>query len=99
MLNAIVNSVTRGSEEPCDLTIYDVKKCFDALWGQECLNDIYDNGITDDRLSLLALENENAKVTIKNSHGLSEQIDIRNIIMQGTVMGSFYCTYTMDKLG
>ena len=32
VVNAKFNSIKRGSEEPIDLCIYDVKKCFDALW-------------------------------------------------------------------
>ena len=32
VVNAIMNSIKRGSEEPIDLCTYDVEKCFDALW-------------------------------------------------------------------
>ena len=45
------------------------------------------------------MENKRAKVAIKNPGGKSEPITITNVIMQGGVMGSIYCTSTMDKLG
>ena len=48
---------------------------------------------------LLYLENQNANIAIKTPGGKSARTNIRNIIMQGTVFGSFLCTVTMDKLG
>lgn len=45
------------------------------------------------------LENVNAQVAIKHSQGISECVNIQNVIMQGTVMGGLNCTSTMDKLG
>ena len=63
------------------------------------MNDLWDAGCQDDKLALLHLENKHAKVVIKNQGGKSEPISINNVIMQGGVMGSIYCTNTMDKLG
>ena len=99
VLNAINNSVINGSEKPIDVGLFDVEKCFDALWMEECINDAYDAGLDNDKLVLLFLENQHAKIAVKTPHGKSERISIRNIIMQGTVWGSLLCTATMDKLG
>ena len=57
VLNAISNSIINGKEEEVDIQIYDIEKCFDALWAQECINDIYEAGVQNDKLPLLALEN------------------------------------------
>ena len=38
VINAITNSVKRGSDEACDIQVFDVEKCFDSLWVQECVN-------------------------------------------------------------
>ena len=97
--NAIMNFVIKGKEEAVDIQVYDVDKCFDSLWLQECINDIYEAGLQNDKLPLLFLENCNAKVAVKTSHGISSRVDIKNIIMQGSVWGSLFCTATMDKLG
>ena len=35
LLNAIINSIKKGSAEACDITVNDVEKCFDALWAKE----------------------------------------------------------------
>ena len=99
MLNAINNSVINGNEEPVDVGLFDVEKCFDALWMEESINDLYDAGLTNDKLVLLLLENQHAKIAIKTPSGKSERVSIKNIIMQGTVWGSLLCTASMDKLG
>ena len=93
-----MNSVINGKEEPVDICPYDVEKCFDALWTHECINDIFEAGMTNDKLPILSKMNQNAKVAIKTAQGITKRTDIRNIIMQGTVWGSLFCTSTMDKL-
>ena len=60
---------------------------------------MFDAGLQNDKLPLLYLENCNAKVAIKSAKGISKRIDIKNIIMQGSVWGSLMCKATMDKLG
>ena len=99
VLNAIANSVINGNEESVDVQLFDIKKCFDALWLEECINDLYDSGLDNDKLPLLFMENSNAKIAVKTSSGLSKRKGIKNIVMQGTVWGSIFCTATMDKLG
>ena len=59
VINGVTNSVINGNEDPIDVQVYDVEKCFDALWVQECINDLADTGIANDKLPLLYLENQN----------------------------------------
>ena len=56
-------------------------------------------GLNNDKLPLLFLENQNAHVAVKTPNGLSPRVNIQNIVMQGSVWGSLFCTTTMDKLG
>ena len=98
VLNAISNSVLKGREDDIDIQVFDIEKCFDALWVQECINDIYDAGLTNDKLPLLFLENANGQCAIKVNDGKTKRMNIKNVIMQGTVWGSLFCTVTMDKL-
>ena len=99
VVNAVINSITKGNQEPVDIQLFDVEKCFDALWMEECINDIYEAGLNNDKLPLLFLENQNAQVAVKTPNGLSPRVNIQNIVMQGSVWGSLFCTTTMDKLG
>ena len=91
-INAIINSIKKGHEEPCDITVNDVEKCFDALWAQECINTLYENGLTNDKLVLLHEETKHATIAVKTSTGITNREPIENIIMQGTVFGSLICT-------
>ena len=98
MINAVINSIKSGKEEACDITVYDVEKCFDALWAQECINTLYECGLNNDKLVLLFEETKHARIAIKTAMGITERISIENVIMQGTVFGSIICTSVMDKL-
>ena len=73
------------------MQIFDIEKCFDALWLKECINDVYD------KLPVLYLENCNAEVAVKTSNGALERVSIKNIIMQGSIWGNLIFTTTMDK--
>ena len=99
VLNAIMNDAINGSKEPVDIGIYDIDKCFDPLWLDECINDMFEAGLQNDKLNLLYLMNESANIAIKTPNGMTERIILKKIIMQGTVWGSLFYTATMDKLG
>ena len=83
-----MNDAVNVSKEALDIGIYDVEKCFDSLWLEECINDIYDAGPNNYKLNLLYLMNKTAQVAIKTPWGLTERSTMTNIVMQGTVWGS-----------
>ena len=68
------------------------------MWANECYNDIFDNGFQNNKLSLLYCVNKSAKFAIKTATGITERVDVHNIIMQGTVFGSIICASVVDKL-
>ena len=42
VINAISNEAKCKSNQPCDICVNDVRKCYDILWLQECINDIWE---------------------------------------------------------
>ena len=98
VLNAILNSISKGTKEAHDIQVYDNEQCFDSLWLQECINALYEAEFTNDKLSLLFLLNSHAQVAIKNSSGITERRSMFNIVMQGTVWGTMFCVAIMNKL-
>ena len=52
--------MVKGKEEPIDLQIFDIQKAFDALWIDDCFNDLFDT-LSDehknDKLALLYASN------------------------------------------
>ena len=76
-----MNSVVSGNEDPVDICTYDTEKCFDALWTHECINDLYEAEMTNNKLPLFSKININAKVAIKTSQGIAKRTNIGIIIM------------------
>ena len=98
VINAVMNENKNKSEGSLDINVYDVAKCFDSLWLSECINDLYETGLKNDKLNLLYEANKSASIAIKTSSGVTDRFDIKNTVMQGTVWGGLLCTSTMDKV-
>ena len=71
----------------------------DSLWTEECGNDLYEAGVTDDKLAMVYEGNLENKVSISTPVGLSDRVPIPNIICQGGVMGSLLCGIQTDNIG
>ena len=81
VLNGIICDVLSTKKKtPVDIQIFDYKQCFDSLWLEECLSDIYTSGIRDDKLALLY--NINVKVAVKTPVGKTSRESIFNVITQ-----------------
>ena len=52
-----------------DIQFYDLEKCFDAMWAEETMNDLYDAGVQDDKFALTSLMNEKCQVKVKTPVG------------------------------
>ena len=46
----MVNSVINGKEDPVQVQVQDVEKCFDKMWLQATTNALYDAGLQHDML-------------------------------------------------
>ena len=102
MIYGIINSVVRGKEDCIDIQIYDIIKAFDGLWLEDCLNDVYDSiphNMRNDKLALLFQANKQNLVAVNTAVGLTDRIDIPNIVQQGGTWGPGLCSNTVDTLG
>ena len=79
--------------------IYDYKQCFDSLGLEESLNDFFDGGLRNDKLSLLYNINRNVKVVVKTPTGKTEKGNIYNVITQGDIFGALLCSKQVDSFG
>ena len=59
---------------------------------------MYENGLDNDLLNLLYIENKEAEIAIKVKKKLTERVKVHDIIMQGSVWSSLKCTAERDKL-
>ena len=100
VVNGIISDVLSSKKKtPIDIGIFDYRQCFDSLWMEECLSDIYTSGVRDDKLSLLYNINNHVKVAVKTPVGRTKRGDIYNVITQGDVFGPILCSNQVDTFG
>ena len=75
-----------STKQKIDPHLYDHALCFDSMWWEETCNDLWDKGIKDDDLSLIAEMNRNCSVAIKTPVGMTDRFRLQQIDMQGTVL-------------
>ena len=99
MINGVINEALNDKTKDVDIQIVDYKQCFDSMWLEEVINDMYETGVKDDNLVLLYKANEKNKVTIKTPGGETEEISLEKIILQGETFGSLQCSVQVDSIG
>ena len=82
-----------------DIQILDYRQCFDGMWLDECVNDLYEAGITDDSLALIYEANKNNQVAIKTPCGITDRVSVQKIVLQGEVFGPLQCSVQVDSFG
>ena len=86
VVNGIISEVLSSKKKPpVDIQIFDYKQCFDSLWMEECLSDLYKSGVRDDKLALLYNINKHVKIAVKTPVGRTDREDIYDVITQGDV--------------
>ena len=97
VLNSIIcDVISSKNKKPIDVQIYDYKQCFDSLWLEECLNDMYAGGLKDEKLNLLYSANKLVKIAVRTPVGKSETTDIHKVVIQGDVFGPLLCSKQVD---
>ena len=96
--HSVINHA-KQTKSNIDITLYDLRQCFDGLWLEECLNDLYENGIKDDKLNMIFRGNQNNNVSVKLPIGESERVPIKNVVTQGGPLGVSLCSVTVDTIG
>ena len=100
VLNGIICDILSSKKTlPIDIGIYDYRQCFDSLWLQECMNDIYKGGIQDDKFALLFNINTHVNMAVKTPVGKTKRGVITNSIIQGDVFGPMMCGKQVDEIG
>ena len=100
IINGIITEVlSKKSNIPVDLLIYDYKQCFDTLWLQECMNEMYNAGLDDDKFNILYNANSDVDVTVKTPVGKTEPGKIKDVVLQGDVFAPLLCSKFVDTIG
>ena len=102
MVYGIINDVLKGKRKCIDIQIYDLVQAFDALWLEDCMNDIYDSVSKenrDDKLALIYETNVENLVAVNTASFQTQRVKITSIVQQGGSWGSMECSNSTDKLG
>ena len=101
-MNGIIHYVLSSKKKkPIDIQIKDYRQCFDSMWLEDTLNDMYEAGagVVDDKLALLFEANKEVNVSVKTHLGLTIRDKIKKIILQGDVFGPIECSVAVDTVG
>ena len=86
VLNSIIcDTLSSKRKNPVDIQIYDYKQCFDSLWLEECLNDLYSGGFKNHELNLLHEANSSVNIAIRTPIGKTRREDIYNLVMRTSI--------------
>ena len=98
----VINSVLKEGRGCVDIQIYDLVQAFDALWLEDCMNDIYEclpEHMRDRKLALVYQSNITNLVAVNTPVGQTERINMPKIVQQGGGWGPIECSISIDKLG
>ena len=102
VIHGIINSVIQGEAGCIDIQLYDLIQAFDALWLDDCLNDVYDalpSGEKDDKVALLYDLNKYTNAAVNTSVGQTDRFEIVKVVTQGSTWGSLLCSNHIDTIG
>ena len=100
VINGIIFDVLSSKKKKAiDIQIMDYKQCFDSMWLEETMNDMFEAGVVDDQLALIYEANRKVKVAVKTPNGLSDRKTLNEIILQGDVFGPIECSVSVDTFG
>ena len=100
IINGIIFEHARHkSNTQITIGIYDCEQCFDSLWQDEVINNLYDAGVRNDKLALLQKLNHTNHIAVKTHEGISQRKEVKNIICQGDPWGPIECSLQVDEIG
>ena len=80
------------------LTFADVQKCFDSLWLDDGIKDLWMCGVDVRDAIMIKNLNSKAKITIDTPVGMTEEFEVENIVKQGTVYAVDICGAVIDNI-
>ena len=97
IVNSIIYDVlSKKSNEPVDIMVLDYKQMFDSECLFECLNNVYEAGMSDDIFPLLYEANKENFVAVQTPNGISRREVFREIVMLAPLVSSLQVD-TMGK--
>ena len=98
IINGIINDALK--KNICiDLIILDYRVCFDSLWIEEVINDLFETGVDNRNLALIYEANKVNEVSVITPSGKTKSEKVEKIVMQGETLAPLECSVQVDSLG
>ena len=85
-------------KKPTFITFADIEKCFDKIWLEDGLKDLWKSGMSTRDCWALKKLNETAEAIIETPIGTTGEIILKNTVRQGTVSGPRICAAAIDNI-
>ena len=93
VIYACINDAVGYQKTDIDIQFYDITQCFDSMWYEETMNDLWDSlDIRDDKFSLISEINKEVDLFVKTPVGNTETFTLTKIEQQGTVLAPIKCS-------
>ena len=100
VVNSVIHEVlSKQAKEPIDIMVMDYKQMFDSECLYECMNDLYEAGVTDDTFALIYEANRENLVAVKTPNGISRREKFNKIVLQGDVLAQLMSSLQVDTMG
>ena len=94
-----MNSARQKESKPIDIKVYDVSKCFDKLSLEEACNNLYDRGVTNDKMAMIYEGNRVNRIVVSTPNGMTEPKVVNDVVTQGGSLGPKLCAVQIDNIG
>ena len=78
------------------LLFIDMEKCFDKLWLESGISELWRSGMNSHDANIIYLMNKNAKIVVETPVGETKEFNVRNTVKQGTIYGPLICSKEME---
>ena len=99
IINGVINETIKTKNKAVDIEILDYRQCFDSMWLEEVINDLYEAGIKNNNLAIIYEANKVNQVSVQTPHGPTERVRVERIVMQGETFAPLECSVQVDSIG
>ena len=99
IINGVINEILNNKNKSVDIEIVDYRQCFDSMWLEETINDLYEVGIQDDELPLIYKSDETSEIPVNTPFGITDRETVHKIVMQGKVLAPLKCSVQVNDIG
>ena len=76
----------------------DAEKCFDKLWLEDSLVQMNRSGLREREVTMIQAMNREAKIVVETPSGDTDEINVKNIVKQGTIYGPQLCCVSTSQV-